>query len=116
MQVTLVLLGVLCITAYRPIAEQTKPSCTDRHHCETSTGENVSELGLAVSQDLLKSGQVHYGDMIIVDGYAPRIVDDTMALKNHKAVDLLVYTRAEERSVGVKHRKVWVIKMKREDK
>ena len=107
--IKLILLGTLTITSYRAVPAQTKPTCTDRHHCETSTGENVSELGVAVSQDLLLSGKVRYGDIVCVSGYPCRIVFDTMAAKNKNAVDLFVYTKAEERAVGVRHLKVWVV-------
>lgn len=112
MSIPAVLLGVLTITAYRPVPQQTKPSCTDRRHCETSIGENVSELGCAVSQDLLKSGKVHYRDIIIVEGFAPRIVFDTMNPRIHNAIDLFVYTKKEEHEVGIQHRRIWVIHVK----
>ena len=106
--IKLILLGTLTVTSYRAVPAQTKPTCTDRHHCETSTGENVSELGLAVSQDLLLSGRVKYGDIVCVEGYPCRIAFDTMAPRNRNAVDLFMYTKAEERAVGVRHLKVWV--------
>jgi 3D (Asp-Asp-Asp) domain-containing protein len=105
----IMLLGTMTITSYRAVPMQTKPECTSRYHCETSIGENVSELGCAVSQDLLKSGKVHYRDVLYIEGHGYRIVNDTMALKNHNAVDLFVYTKAEEHKIGVQHRKVWLI-------
>lgn len=105
----LVLLGVLQVTSYRPVPAQTKPECTSRHHCETSTGENVSELGVAVSQDLLESGRVHYGDVLYIAGVGYRIVDDTMARRNRQAVDIFVYTKNEERKIGTRHLKVWLV-------
>jgi 3D (Asp-Asp-Asp) domain-containing protein len=109
MDMTLVLVGLLTVTSYRPVPAQTKPSCTDRFHCTTSIGENVSELGIAVSQDLLTSQKVHYGDVLYIEGHGYRIVNDTMALKNHNAVDLFVYTRAEEHKIGIQNRRVWLI-------
>jgi hypothetical protein len=105
----IVLLGTFTITAYQPRPQDTKPECVNRHFCETSIGENVSELGLAVSQDLLKSGKVHYHDVIIVEGFSPRIVFDTMNPRIHDAMDMFVYTRAEEHKIGIQHRKVWLI-------
>jgi hypothetical protein len=109
MLVKLILLGVLQVTSYRPVPEQTKPECTSRNHCRTSIGENFSELGIAASQDLLKSGEVHYGDCVFVEGYGFHIIDDTMASRITHAFDLPVYTRAEEKKVGVRHLKVWLI-------
>lgn len=109
MLVKLILLGTLTVTSYRPVPEQTKPECTNRNHCRTATGDNVSELGIAISQDLLKSGEVHYGDAIFVEGYGYRLVNDTMASRITHACDLFVYTKAEEKKVGIRHLRVWVV-------
>jgi 3D (Asp-Asp-Asp) domain-containing protein len=109
MIVKLVLLGILQVTSYRPIPAQTKPECTNRNHCRTATDENVSELGIAVSQDLLDSGEVHYGDAVFVEGYGYRLVNDTMARRLTRSCDLFVYTKAEEKKVGVRHLKVWLV-------
>jgi 3D (Asp-Asp-Asp) domain-containing protein len=105
----LILLGTLTITAYRPVRWQTKPTCTDRHHCETATGENVSELGVAVSRDLLQSGVVHFGDVLFITGIGYRIVFDVMGPRNYKALDVFVYEKNEERKIGTRHLKVWLI-------
>src|SRR5258706_4991105 len=98
MIVKLVLLGVLQATSYRPIPAQTKPECTSRSHCRTSIDENVSELGVAISQDLLASGKVHYRDVLYIDGVGYRIVNDCLNARIHNAVDVLAYTRAEEKA------------------
>jgi len=105
----LILLGTLTATSYRATPAQTKPECTGRHNCETSINENVSELGVAVSQDLLASGKVHYRDVLFIDGVGYRIVNDctNARLRNH--VDLFVYSRAEEKAFGVRHLKVWLV-------
>ena len=105
----LVLLGLLQATSYRPVPVQTKPECTSRNHCRTAIDENVSELGVAVSQDLLASGQVHYRDVLFIDGVGYRIVNDCLNARVHNAVDIFVYTRAEEKAFGVRHLKVWLI-------
>lgn len=105
-----IILGTMTVTSYRAIPAQTKPECTDRHHCETSIGENVSELGIAVSQDLLASGKVHYRDVLLVSGVGPRIVNDCLNSRIHNSVDVFVYTRAEEKAFGVRHLKVWLIR------
>lgn len=106
----LVLLGTLQITAYRAVPEQTKASCVDRFHCTTSIGENVSELGVAVSQDLLKAGTIHYGDVVLIDGFGYRIVNDCLNARIRNSFDLFVYTRAEEKRIGVRHLKVYVFR------
>lgn len=102
-----ILIGVLTVTSYRPVPEQTKPECTGRDHCRTSVGDGVTRYGIAVSQDLLRSGRVHYGDVLWIDGYGWRVVNDCMAARHHDAVDLMVFTRAEEKAVGVRRLRVW---------
>lgn len=109
----IVLLGTLTITSYRAVPQQTKATCLDRWHCTTATGDTPSEQGLAVSQDLLASGEVHYGDIVCVDGYGCRIVNDCLNKRHKKAIDLFVYTYAEEKKVNTQHRKTWVIRQRR---
>lgn len=103
------LIGTMTVTSYRAIPQQTKPECTGRHHCETSINENVSELGAAVSQDLLASGKVRYRDVLFIPGVGYRIVNDCTNSRLHNTVDVFVYTRQQERTFGVKHLRVWVI-------
>lgn len=108
-----ILLGTLTATSYRATPAQTKPDCKNRHECETSIGENVSELGVAVSPDLLASGRVHYRDCLYISGVGFRIVNDTTNKRLHNHVDVFVYEKAEEKAFGVRHLKVWVLpKMK----
>ena len=77
--------------------------------CRTSIDENVSELGVAISQDLLASGTVHYRDVVYLDGVGFRIVNDCLNKRIHNSVDVFVYTKAEEKKFGVRHLKVWVL-------
>jgi 3D (Asp-Asp-Asp) domain-containing protein len=110
MIVKLILLGTLTVTSYRPIAAQTKPDCKGRFNCTTAIDDGITKYGLAVSQDMLKDGRVHYGDSIYVDGYGWKIVNDCMAARHRDSVDIMVFTKAEEKAVGVRHLKVWVVK------
>lgn len=112
MTAELVLLGLLTVTSYRPVPEQTKPNCKNRHECETSIGENVSELGVAVSPDLLASGRVHYRDCVYIPGIGYRIVDDTTNKRLYNTVDVFVYEKDEERAFGVRRLKVYVLRLK----
>lgn len=116
MLIEAVLIGIMTVTSYRAIPEQTKPTCTGRHHCETSVGDNVSEAGVAVSQDLLRTGVVHYGDVLCVDGFGCRIVNDCMAARHHRRVDLFVYTKQEEKQIGTRQLRTWVIHASRKDR
>lgn len=109
MYIKAIFLGVLMATSYRPVPAQTKPTCLDRHHCETANGENVSELGVAVSQDFLDSGQLHFGDCLYIDGVGFRLVNDCLNYRYKKRIDVFVYTKDEEKAFGVRHVKVWIV-------
>jgi 3D (Asp-Asp-Asp) domain-containing protein len=109
MIIKLVLLGVLQITSYRPVSWQTKPECTSRNHCRTSIGDNVTQFGIAASQDLLKSGEVKYGDIVLVEGYGYRVINDCMGPRATRSFDLLVFTKNQEKAVGIRHLKVWLV-------
>ncbi len=107
--IELVLIGTMTITAYRPVAWQTKPQCTNRSDCRTSIGENVSELGVAVSQDLLRSKRVKYGDVLWIPGIGYRKVFDTMNARHKNSVDIFVYEKWEEHKIGTRHLKIYRI-------
>jgi 3D (Asp-Asp-Asp) domain-containing protein len=110
MTIESILLGTLLVTSYRAVPAQTKPECTDRHHCETSISENVSELGVAVSPDMLSSGRVHYHDCLYISGVGFRIINDTTNSRLHNTIDVFVYEKAEEKAFGIRHLRVWLIK------
>lgn len=110
MLIKLILLGTLQLTSYRPIAEQTDSSPTF-----TSIGDRTTRFGCAVSQDLLKSGLVSYGDVLYIPGYGFRIVNDTMNARHRNHVDLLVNTHDEEKAVGVRHLKIFKVSQPMED-
>jgi 3D (Asp-Asp-Asp) domain-containing protein len=105
----MLLLGVLQVTSYRPVPAQTKPECQGRFACTTSIDDGITKFGVAVSQDMLKSGEVHYGDILFVPGYGYRIVNDAMGPKARRAIDLMVFTKSEEKAVGVRHKQVFLI-------
>ena len=101
----IVLLGTMTVTAYRPV-----PSQTDSTPTYTSINDRTTKFGIAVSQDLLESGEIQYGDVLKVDGLGLRIVNDTMARRHTRSVDLLVLTREEEKRVGIRRCKIWRIR------
>ncbi len=107
----LILLGTLQVTSYRPIPAQTKPECTSRDHCRTANDDGITKYGCAVSQDYIKSGAIHYGDAIYIEGYGLRVVNDCLNARYVHSVDMLVLTRAEEKAVGVRHLRVWLISL-----
>lgn len=103
--IVLSLLGNMTVTSYRSV-----PSQTDNSPYVTSIGEKVNKSGVAVSQDLLKRGVVKYGDILYIEGYGLKVVNDTMnpRLKNH--IDIWVATYGEEKQVGT--RKLLIYKVK----
>lgn len=110
MLIKLILLGTMTLTSYRPIAAQTDDSPT-----YTSIGDRTTKFGCAVSQDLLKSGLVSYGDVLYVPGYGYKIVNDTMHARHKYHIDLLVFTHDEEKAVGVRHLQVFKVTQPMED-
>lgn len=105
-KVAVVCLGLLKVTSYQPVAQQTDPSPT-----WTSIGDRTTKFGCAVSQDLLKSGAVKYGDILYIEGFGYRVVNDCMNERMKNSVDLLVFTYQEEKRVGVRFLKVYKIKL-----
>lgn len=102
-----ILLGVLTVTSYQPIPAQTDASPT-----WTSIGDRTTKFGVAVSQDMLKDGRIQYGDVLYIPGvlHPYRVVNDCMNARLRNSIDLLVFTHAEERRVGTRHLKVYLIK------
>lgn len=97
------------MTAYRSI-----PAQTDRTPFYTSTGERVSKYGVAVSQDLLRSGKVQYGDYVLIEGVGIRRVNDCMHERYKNRFDVWVGNYNEEKEFDRKfgHRKLRVYLLK----
>jgi len=105
----IILIAVLQVTAYQPVPQQTKPECKSVQSCWTSIGDVPTKFGAAASQDLLASGMLHYGDPIYIQGIGWRIINDTMNKRHRNAVDVMVWTRSDERAIGVRHVKVYTV-------
>lgn len=105
--IELTLIGTLTLTSYQAIPQQTRPECKNRHECQTSIGDGITMFGAAASQDLLASGRLHYGDVIYVPGFGYRTINDTMNKRIRNSIDLLVFSREEEKRVGVRHIKIY---------
>lgn len=108
---TMVLVGSLNITSYRSVKE-----ATDSSPFHTSTGERVCKDGVAVSQDLLKSGKIKYGDWVYVEGVGLRRVKDTMHPRHKNHIDVWVGSLKEEqefhKAFKGKRVKVYLVKEK----
>lgn len=105
MKAELVYLGIMFLTGYQPIERQTDGSPT-----WTSIGDRTTVFGAAVSRDLLASGRACYGDILVVEGYGPRIINDVMAARHRGAVDILVRNTIEESYIRNQRRRVWVMR------
>jgi 3D (Asp-Asp-Asp) domain-containing protein len=95
------------ITSYRSV-----PAQTDETPFITADGGRVHKYGAAVSRDLLwyNGGPLRYGDIIYVEYYGFKVVNDTMNKRYRNAVDLWVKTYKEEKAVGVRKGRIWKIK------
>ena len=82
---TSLFIGNLAVTSYRSV-----PSQTDSSPFITSTGERVCKDGVAVSQDLLKSKRIKYGDWLYVEGIGLKRVNDTMNARHKNHIDIWV--------------------------
>jgi 3D (Asp-Asp-Asp) domain-containing protein len=101
---TSIFIGSLTLTSYRSV-----PSQTDNSPWITSIGERVSIRGCAVSQDFLKSRELKYGDLLYIENIGFRFINDTMNARYKKSIDIWVATEQEEKQIGVRKAKVWVI-------
>lgn len=104
-----VFIGNMTLTSYRSVKSQ-----TDDSPFWTSIGERVNNHGVAVSQDLLKSGAVRYGDMLYIEGQGFKVVNDTMNARMKKSIDIWLESAADEKAFDKKFHgakpKVWVVK------
>ena len=108
MLIETLLLGPLMLTAYQSLPEQ-----TDDSPFITSIGHRTHPYGIAVSQDLLKSGTVKYGDYLCVEDLGCYVVNDTMNLRHKNAADIWVANHAQEKAIPPKMRKVVRIRGKK---
>ncbi len=101
------LLGNLTLTSYRSVALQ-----TDSTPFIAADGSHVTPYGCALSRDLLKrwGGPVSYGDIVYVEDFGFKVVNDTMNKRHSNRIDLWVATYKEEAEVGVQQKKVWLIR------
>lgn len=108
-----VLIGSLQITSYRSVPEQ-----TDDSPFITSTGERVCKDGVAVSQDLLKSKRIKYGDWLYIEGIGFKRINDTMHPRHKNHIDVWVATLQDEKEFHKKFKgktvKVWIVKVQEE--
>jgi 3D (Asp-Asp-Asp) domain-containing protein len=100
-----VFLGDRWVTAY-----QSRPEQTDSSPLYTSIGLRTSTNTLAVSQDWLREHELKYGDRVMVEGIGVRTVQDVMNRRHKRRMDVWVRCTIEEHMIGVKRRRVWLMK------
>ena len=80
-------------------------------------------FGVAVSQDLLclvnkkcrrnvalcKKDNIHYGDVLLIEGVGYRIVNDVMNERHKKRLDVLVFTYQEEKRFGERKLRAYLL-------
>lgn len=93
------LVGELVVTSYRSTVRQ-----CDSTPFHTSIGEHVHPHGVAVSQDLLLSGRIKYGDTLFIEGVGFKIVNDTMNARWKNRIDVWLSTYEEEKEFDAKFR------------
>lgn len=107
--ITLVFLSSFLVTAYRSVPKQ-----TDSTPFHTSIGEYVHKDGIAVSQDLLLSGKIKYGDYVFVEDIGLKRVNDCMHSRYKNRFDVWLGNYQEEkefdRKYGHRKLKVWLVK------
>lgn len=107
---SLIFIGSLTLTSYRSV-----PSQTDSTPFITSIGERVCKDGVAVSQDLLLSGTVKYGDWLYIDGVGLKKVNDTMNQRHKNHIDIWVESYDQEKAFQKRFkggkRKVYIVRL-----
>jgi len=108
-----VLLGNMTITSYRSV-----PNQTDNTPFITASNKRVHQAGVALSRELLHrwGGPAKYGDVVYIEGYGFKVVNDCMNRRHKKRVDMWVKTHEEEKAVGVIRGNVWLIKKESQKK
>lgn len=98
----------MTVTSYRAVKSQ-----TDDTPNWTSVGHHVHSFGAAASPDLIKSGEVCYGDVIQIPSIGLRVVNDTTNERLKRTIDVFVDSKAEESQVGIRHLEVGIIHSER---
>jgi 3D (Asp-Asp-Asp) domain-containing protein len=90
-------------------------SVTAYHHCRgsrgiTASGQRVQRGMIAVSRDLERNLNLGFGDRVLLQGMGVFEVQDRMARRWHKKVDIYMDCQQKARHFGVK-RYVVLVKM-----
>jgi 3D (Asp-Asp-Asp) domain-containing protein len=108
-------IGVVCTPRPTKCVTMSIVTVTAYHHCPgsrgiTASGEHVKSGIIAVSRDLERDMNLGFGDRVLLHGFGVFEVQDRMAPRWHKKVDIYLDTQQKACRFGVR-RYVVLVKM-----
>ena len=105
--VCLIGVGVVCAPRPTMCVTMSIVTVTAYHHCPgskgiTASGERVKSGIIAVSRDLERNLSLDFGNRVLLHGYGVFDVQDRMAPRWSKKVDLYLDTQQKARDFGVR--------------
>ena len=105
--VCLIGVGVVCTPRPTMCVTMSIVTVTAYHHCPgskgiTASGERVKTGMIAVSRDLERNLSLDFGDRVLLHGYGVFQVQDRMAPRWSKKVDIYLNTQEKARGFGLR--------------
>ncbi len=100
-------IGVICAPRPTMCVTMSIVTVTAYHHCPgsrgiTASGQRVRSGILAVSRDIERNLNLDFGDKVLLHGYGVFEVQDRMAPRWSKKVDIYLDTQSKASSFGVR--------------
>ncbi|MGB8993233.1 MAG: hypothetical protein WCD80_14355 [Desulfobaccales bacterium] len=109
-------MAIICLLAVGVLAWPQPTLCvtmsivtvTAYHHCPgskgiTASGRRVKAGMIALSRDLERNLNLHYGDRVLLHGMGVFEFQDRMASRWHKKVDIYMDSQRKARRFGLRH-------------
>lgn len=105
--VCLIGVGIVCTPRPTMCVTMSIVTVTAYHHCPgskgiTASGERVKTGMIAISRDLERNLSLDFGDRVLLHGYGVFQVQDRMAPRWSKKVDIYLDTQQKARSFGLR--------------
>ena len=105
--VCLIGVGIVCTPRPTMCVTMSIVTVTAYHHCPgskgiTASGRRVQRGMIAVSRDLERNLSLDFGDRVLLHGYGVFQVQDRMAPRWSKKVDIYLDTQQKARSFGLR--------------
>ncbi|MCX5893126.1 MAG: hypothetical protein NTW80_09180 [Deltaproteobacteria bacterium] len=105
--VCLIGVGVICTPRPTMCVTMSIVTVTAYHHCPgskgiTASGKRVKTGMIAVSRDLERNLSLDFGDRVLLHGYGVFQVQDRMAQRWSKKVDIYLDTQQKARDFGLR--------------